>query len=826
MNFKDIIAKHALAQGIDWRGPDHLEKDARGSVGTYPITVCYDSDTTPKLSKAEDYIGKYHAHYKPAADTVDGRSVLPNIDNQDSIGASLNDYHVLPGVREFNMDEINAHPNSMFYAADDHKRVRELAKKIKHSNSISPLIMAIDKDGPYILEGAHRAGALHMLGAKSFPAQVVLDKESLGQPATTELSRSEDLEPVVKKPKKALAPIDKSVEVLRKPFKSEAQRKYFHWAAKQGKGGITPEMAAKWEAHTSGKLPEKLDKGAKGDWQKEGYRLSHDNFAMDSGKGREHHVSAHDKSGKLVGHYVFNAHNHKPGQLFIESSETHPSHQRKGLATAAYKLAEEKANAKITPDVQTDDAKALWANPNRSFGKSDDLAKGLKGDWQKEGYTFDHKAEPDFHHITARNAAGDEVGDYRFTKWSKPKPGYKVLWSETHPDHQRKGLASEAYRMVQAHTGLPVLPDAVQTEDAKALWAGRSLSKSSAKRHISTVAVMDGSKLLMGKRRDNGKYTNPGGHLNDNEDPKDGAFRELAEEAGITPDNMKHLASTDVTTPKGDQKTIHCYLAEHSGKTSSKGDPDKEVAEWEWIDTSKGLPDHVANNLHSPDNALLQALGLQKIDTSKEIPYLAGYSKSGKCVYIDKRLPKTMTLKDGRTVNIIKYLAVHEAVEKKLEDAKDYDYRYAHEQATGDERKAVEADYIPWKEYQDYMLGEVKKLSKLDSEVPADIDLKPEEDYDDKEMIEKVKGLQKSWHVKIKGREHEGWHPVKNVRDLGPEKGNNYELKSGEKVHQSKLAEVSMDKPKEGLAKAAEPGEAKTMEAIKKSLARIKYLLE
>ena len=28
MNFKDIIAKHALAQGIDWRGPEELEKDA------------------------------------------------------------------------------------------------------------------------------------------------------------------------------------------------------------------------------------------------------------------------------------------------------------------------------------------------------------------------------------------------------------------------------------------------------------------------------------------------------------------------------------------------------------------------------------------------------------------------------------------------------------------------------------------------------------------------------------------------------------------------------------------------------------------------------
>ena len=59
---------------------------------------------------------------------------------------------------------------------------------------------------------------------------------------------------------------------------------------------------------------------------------------------------------------------------------------------------------------------------------------------------------------------------------------------------------------------------------------------------------------------------------------------------------------------------------------------------------------------------------MSKLDTSHECPYLAGYSKDGSTTYIDKRLPKTMKLKDGREVPVDKYLKVHEEFEKGLED--------------------------------------------------------------------------------------------------------------------------------------------------------------
>jgi hypothetical protein len=116
--------------------------------------------------------------YPVVAGTVDGREVLPEVPNMSSIEATLDDYEILSGIREVPMKDFGG-PKSVFYAADDFERSKKLAETIRQSNKISPLIIIIDKEGPYILEGAHRFVALHYLGAKSFPAKVVLDLESL-----------------------------------------------------------------------------------------------------------------------------------------------------------------------------------------------------------------------------------------------------------------------------------------------------------------------------------------------------------------------------------------------------------------------------------------------------------------------------------------------------------------------------------------------------------------------------------------------------------------------------------------------------------------------
>jgi hypothetical protein len=120
----------------------------------------------PKLSKL----------YPRAGSKVDGRRVLKNVDNTDSIGATLNDWDSLPGIRKVKMKEFGG-PFSTFYAKDDFDRAKALSEKIKLSGEISPLIIVIDDEGPYILEGAHRYVALYYLKAKKFPALIVVDVE-------------------------------------------------------------------------------------------------------------------------------------------------------------------------------------------------------------------------------------------------------------------------------------------------------------------------------------------------------------------------------------------------------------------------------------------------------------------------------------------------------------------------------------------------------------------------------------------------------------------------------------------------------------------------
>ena len=137
-------------------------------------------------------------------------------------------------------------------------------------------------------------------------------------------------------------------------------------------------------------------------------------------------------------------------------------------------------------------------------------------------------------------------------------------------------------------------------------------------------------------------------------------------------------------------------------------------------------------------------LNMPDVNRNYEVPFLAGYSKDGKTVYIDKRLPPQFTTKSGKVIDVCKYLVVHEVTEKHLEDTKGYKYQYAHEIATGVERKAVEADGIDWDEYENYMLKMVKKLEDFSGPIPPDLDIKPEKDSHSGKTIAKIRRLQNS----------------------------------------------------------------------------------
>jgi len=111
---------------------------------------------------------------------------------------------------------------------------------------------------------------------------------------------------------------------------------------------------------------EDLEKGQNGDWQKEGYKLTP--------KVNKYGVIIHayHPSGKLAGLYIFE-HDHTGKHLGIVNSDTEDTHQRKGLATSAYVMAEKLTGKKIrgTDGQQSEDAYALWGQKNRPFGKSE-----------------------------------------------------------------------------------------------------------------------------------------------------------------------------------------------------------------------------------------------------------------------------------------------------------------------------------------------------------------------------------------------------------------------------------------------------------------------
>lgn len=111
--------------------------------------------------------------YPLAGKYVSDLEVRKSIPNIESISASMTEYKVLKGIREIPISEF-------FNSGDRHSKddyVNRLAYMINESKEINPLIVVIDKKGPYILEGSHRLDALHILGILTFPALVVIDED-------------------------------------------------------------------------------------------------------------------------------------------------------------------------------------------------------------------------------------------------------------------------------------------------------------------------------------------------------------------------------------------------------------------------------------------------------------------------------------------------------------------------------------------------------------------------------------------------------------------------------------------------------------------------
>ena len=163
------------------------------------------------LNQPRDESGRWtsegaDASFPKAGSVVDGRTVLDHVPNRDSIESSLSDYEVLPGVREISMSSMDPSYKVRPYSKSESDRLDRLQVKIEQSKTISPLIIVVDKEKhPYILEGGHRFDALRRMRAKSFPALVVIDTESLKGLAASVNQSSIDLAARAFEPKLSVA---------------------------------------------------------------------------------------------------------------------------------------------------------------------------------------------------------------------------------------------------------------------------------------------------------------------------------------------------------------------------------------------------------------------------------------------------------------------------------------------------------------------------------------------------------------------------------------------------------------------------------------------
>lgn len=172
---------------------------------------------------------------------------------------------------------------------------------------------------------------------------------------------------------------------------------------------------------------------------------------------------------------------------------------------------------------------------------------------------------------------------------------------------------------------------------------------------------------------------------------------------------------------------------------------------------STGRDRDVAYLEPSPDDWLLSDKELKELedhiqtevefDTEHDIPYTAGYSMDGKTIFIDRTVPQYLEIRarGSRTkkvkVDIWKTFALHEAVEKSLEDQPYFwPYQFSHQVALRAERAYVEALGADWNDYNEKTLAIVDKVYKRGSfdSVPWNLDLGPYVDEKDRDCLRKM----------------------------------------------------------------------------------------
>jgi hypothetical protein len=129
---------------------------------------------------------------------------------------------------------------------------------------------------------------------------------------------------------------------------------------------------------------------------------------------------------------------------------------------------------------------------------------------------------------------------------------------------------------------------------------------------------------------------------------------------------------------------------------------------------------------------------LKRVDRNHDIPYLAGYSRDGRTVFIDRHMPRSF-LVGKRRVRTDRFLITHEVVEKALLDQLRLHYLHAHQIALRTEQAAVRAAGLNWRGYDRFTKSHEKTMAdERLQRVPRDLDLTPYRDEHDFDLLKRM----------------------------------------------------------------------------------------
>lgn len=122
------------------------------------------------------------------------------------------------------------------------------------------------------------------------------------------------------------------------------------------------------------------------------------------------------------------------------------------------------------------------------------------------------------------------------------------------------------------------------------------------KRYAAILISNENDDVLLGLRRDSGKLANPGGKIEHGEDPYCGATRELFEETGLEPEDIKLVKVKLIKNKKILLYLFKVSVASNSVMDTSK-DPDNEFIQLGYFN-----PSEIIDQLHVPldENVLLE----------------------------------------------------------------------------------------------------------------------------------------------------------------------------------------------------------------------------